>query len=345
LCLVPSADGWVTALNAANGKVVWRFNVNVYGRKGVFQGQVEAAQPPTGGVLVHKETVYITGGRHTGLEGGCTLYGLQLATGKVLFEQKLDAERVVVGFGNLQGVPTAAVALDLLQTDMSGRYLIGEGFAVDTTKNEVAKLPTYGIARGTGPLRTALFKSGPQPLRFWEALIPCGGSRNGSYGKLLFSRFDTRDESRDFTYPGGGGREKPLGSFIVIHQNRLFVLTGGGKRGGSCQINCWPLNANHEIPEKPAWSVPYIKTFAGAAISGKDGSPRLAASIAAGNRLYLAGYDVDDRPFLDQINADTGKGIGSVPLTPDQAVTRHGLAVVQDRLYASTVCGHLLCIE
>ncbi len=345
LCLVPSADGWVTALNAANGKMVWRFNVNVYGRKGVFQGQVEAALPPTGGVLVHNGTVYITGGRHTGLEGGCTLYGLQLATGKVVFEQKLDAEHVVVGYGNLQGVSTAAVALDLLQTDMSGRYLIGEGFAVDTTKNEVAKLPTYGIKKTPGPLRTGMFRSGPKPLLFWEALIPCGGSRNGSYGKLVFPRFDTRDESRDFTYPGGGGREKPLGSFIVIHQNRLFVLKGGGKRGGACQIDCWPLNASYEVPEKPAWSVPYIKTFAGAAISGKDSSPRLAAFIAAGNRLYLAGYDVDGRPFLDQINAGTGDGIGGISLAPDRAVTRHGLAVVQNRLYASCVGGHLLCIE
>jgi hypothetical protein len=342
---VPSADGWVTALNAANGKMVWRFEVNVYGRKGIFQGQVEAAQPPTGGVLVHNGTVYITGGRHTGLEGGCTLYGLQLLTGKVIFEQKLDEEHVVVGYGNLQGVPTGAVALDLLQTDMSGRYLIGEGFAVDTTKNEVAKLPTYGIKKTPG-LRAGMFKSGPQPLLFWEALIPCGGSRNGSYGKLVFSRFDTRDESRDFTYPGGGRKEKPLGSFIVIHRNRLFVLAAG-KRDAGGRIDCWPLNTNHEVSEKPAWSAPYSKTFAGAAISrsGKGGSPRLAAFVAAGNRLYLAGYDATDRPFLDQINADTGDGIGGIPLAPDRAVTRHGLAVVQNRLYASTVGGHLLCIE
>ncbi len=82
--LFGAADGWVYALRAADGELVWRFRAAPQERMvGVF-GQLESIWPVHGSVLVQNETLYVTAGRSTYLDGGIVFYRLDPHTGEML---------------------------------------------------------------------------------------------------------------------------------------------------------------------------------------------------------------------------------------------------------------------
>jgi outer membrane protein assembly factor BamB len=85
LCLFGSADGWVYCLNAADGKLVWRFRAAPAEWKICAFGQLESAWPVHGSVLVEGGVAYVAAGRHTHLDGGGFLYALDPASGKTLW--------------------------------------------------------------------------------------------------------------------------------------------------------------------------------------------------------------------------------------------------------------------
>lgn len=77
-----SADGWVYCVNAKNGQLVWRFRAAPETRLVGAYGQLESTWPTHGSVLIQNDTVYVTAGRSTYLDGGIVLYRLDPATGQ-----------------------------------------------------------------------------------------------------------------------------------------------------------------------------------------------------------------------------------------------------------------------
>lgn len=90
LCLFGSRDGWVYALNAADGGLVWRFRAAPRERRIIAFERLESAWPVYGSVLVTGGTAYLTAGRHTHLDGGCFVYAADPATGKVLWHTRAE---------------------------------------------------------------------------------------------------------------------------------------------------------------------------------------------------------------------------------------------------------------
>jgi len=84
------ADGWVYCLNAADGELAWRFHAAPCEKTIVSYGHLESAWPVHGSVLVKDNVVYCSAGRSSFLDGGIYLCGLDLATGKPLYQQHLD---------------------------------------------------------------------------------------------------------------------------------------------------------------------------------------------------------------------------------------------------------------
>ena len=82
--LFGSADGWVTCLAAADGQVAWRFRAAPKDRLVSAYGQLESAWPVHGSVLVQNDTLYVTAGRSSYLDGGIVLYRLDPVTGRQL---------------------------------------------------------------------------------------------------------------------------------------------------------------------------------------------------------------------------------------------------------------------
>ena len=84
------ADGSVYCLNAADGALAWRFDATPYDKIVISYGQVQSAWPIHGSVLIRGDVVYCSAGYSSYLDGGLYLYGLDVKTGGILYQGRLD---------------------------------------------------------------------------------------------------------------------------------------------------------------------------------------------------------------------------------------------------------------
>ena len=89
LCLVGCGDGSVYCLDASSGELAWRFKVSALERRIGSENRLESPLAVSGSVLVLDEVVYFAAGRSTFLDGGIRLYGLDVRTGKQLYNRVL----------------------------------------------------------------------------------------------------------------------------------------------------------------------------------------------------------------------------------------------------------------
>jgi outer membrane protein assembly factor BamB len=82
--LVGSADGWLYCLRATDGVLAWRFRAAPKDRLVSVYDQLESAWPVHGSVIVQNDTIYVTAGRSSYMDGGIVLYRVNPATGEPL---------------------------------------------------------------------------------------------------------------------------------------------------------------------------------------------------------------------------------------------------------------------
>lgn len=122
-----AADGWVYACRASDGALVWRFRAAPLDRQICVFGQLESVWPAHGSVLVQNDSLYVTAGRSTYLDGGIVLYRLDPSTGKQL------ARTVVTDIDPATDKQTGAEDRKLYGFDMEGAtsdILSGDGESV-----------------------------------------------------------------------------------------------------------------------------------------------------------------------------------------------------------------------
>ena len=88
LVLFGARDGWVYCLRATDGALAYRFK-DLPDRLICAHGQLEAAWPVSGSVLVLDNKLYFAAGRSSFLDGGIFLYCLDPRTGKLLNSRAL----------------------------------------------------------------------------------------------------------------------------------------------------------------------------------------------------------------------------------------------------------------
>ncbi len=114
------ADGWVYCLRAGDGELVWQFRAAPRERQIVVRGQLESAWPVHGNVLVRDGQVWCAAGRSSYLDGGIRLLRLQLATGSLLSEARLDSRDPSTGHqrkGVVRGFDLPGALPDVLSSD------------------------------------------------------------------------------------------------------------------------------------------------------------------------------------------------------------------------------------
>jgi outer membrane protein assembly factor BamB/SAM-dependent methyltransferase len=89
LCVFGSRDGYVYCLRSSDGELVWRFRAAPADRRLGSRGQIESVWPVHGSVLVRNGVVYAAAGRSSFVDGGLSLYALDLATGEVRHQKRL----------------------------------------------------------------------------------------------------------------------------------------------------------------------------------------------------------------------------------------------------------------
>jgi hypothetical protein len=91
MALFGSHDGYVYALRASDGELVWRFRAAPDDLRLVEKGQVASVWPVHGSVLIEQGNVYFAAGRSSCLDGGMHVYKLDLLTGKTLIAKNYSS--------------------------------------------------------------------------------------------------------------------------------------------------------------------------------------------------------------------------------------------------------------
>ena len=91
LCLFGSAAGWVYALRADTGEVVWRLRAAPTDQRIVAYGQVESPWPVPGAVLVMDDIAYFAAGRQPFADGGILVFAVNPLTGDRHWVQRIDS--------------------------------------------------------------------------------------------------------------------------------------------------------------------------------------------------------------------------------------------------------------
>ncbi len=90
LAVFGSRDGWVYALDARDGRLVWQYNAAASDRLVTEVSNIESASPAFASVLVVDGAVYAAAGRSTVIDGGILLWKLDLMTGRELAHVSQD---------------------------------------------------------------------------------------------------------------------------------------------------------------------------------------------------------------------------------------------------------------
>lgn len=88
--LFGSADGWLYCLRASDGQLAWRFRGAAEPRQIGAHDQLESAWPLHGSVLVRDDLAYFTAGRSSHVDGGIRFCAVEVATGKLAHETRLE---------------------------------------------------------------------------------------------------------------------------------------------------------------------------------------------------------------------------------------------------------------
>ncbi|MCG3180688.1 MAG: Outer membrane protein assembly factor BamB [Phycisphaerae bacterium] len=102
MVLFGCADGWVYALNAGSGELIWRYRAAPALDRIIVRERLESVWPVLTGVLVLDGVAVFAAGRHGSLDGGVEVYGVEPATGRLRWHKHSDTVgtvRLAVGDG------------------------------------------------------------------------------------------------------------------------------------------------------------------------------------------------------------------------------------------------------
>jgi outer membrane protein assembly factor BamB len=118
-------DGAVYSVQMADGALAWRFHAARDPRRVEVNGQLEAASPVYGSVLVSDGAAYCTAGRSSYLDGGIDLVRLDPASGKTLSKTAIYSPDPETGKQPAQSAPYAmpGALADILSGDADHVYL------------------------------------------------------------------------------------------------------------------------------------------------------------------------------------------------------------------------------
>jgi outer membrane protein assembly factor BamB len=327
LALFGCHSGYVYALRADTGDMVWEFQAAPHDERIVAYGQVESPWPVPGAVLAMDKLVYLVAGRQQLADGGVLVFALDALTGKKKWVHRLD-HIPQKGFYENSGLEFDPI--DILHQEGDGiamsRWIFsadGKTVAVDKW-NAFAKLDTGGgsvwVPRGSwnyGARHQDRFP-GESPRR------PLVVFRDGAvYGQLNASTDIFR---RDFDAESA---KKFDGKWITGWQ-----AARSGRSGGK------PFRT-YRVAEGAKWTVDPFTAVEEKAKPFKKGTQLYndvhAMALAGNGRLYAIHKDGRMKVF----DVAEGKVIAERQVP---SPIWDGLAIAGGNLFLSTRAGELLCL-
>ena len=326
LCLFGSATGWVYALRADTGAMVWRLRAAPTDERIVAYGQVESPWPVPGAVLVMDEVAYFAAGRQPLADGGILVFAVNPLTGDRHWVKRIDTVPQQ-GFYENSGLEFDPV--DLLHAEgdglaMSRWVLSPDGKDVSVDKwNAFAKLNT-----GAG-----------------EVWIPRG---SWTYGARHQHRFPGEAPRRpliafrdDNVYSSLNGSTDVFRRDFDLEQGETFnsKWITGWEASRTARENGKPYRT-YRIAEGALWTE---NPFADPDAEQEELKPstqrynRIHAMALAEDKLYAVHQD----GRLKVLSTSDGYVLDSAQVPPP---AWDGLAIAENHIYLTTQDGELVCL-
>jgi len=345
-----STDGWVYNLDAATGKLAWKFRaapeerlVNVYGR-------LESLWPVHGSVVVQNDKLWFTAGRSTYMDGGIVFYQLDPLSGKqltrsVLYHLDPDTDKELHK-EKPRSFDMVGCMSDILSGDGQQIFLKHLAFGPDGQESTNSTPHLYSV---TGMLDEewfirAYWRFGVNHGAGWSKWAQAGG-------QVPFGRIMCVDNDRVFAY----GREKVMGG-KTGHQTDSYHLFASDSRSAP------PTPAEQKaarrgkkkrqpnpIPPEKLWSTKKRITVRAMA-AGQD-KIVIAGPIDVGKKSEhlsffnpekaQAAFEGDDDIYLQMIDKNNGSKVFELKITENPSFD--GLSLTQGKIFLSSKDGTLTC--
>ncbi len=131
LCIFGSRNGWIYALRARDGALVWKYRVARRERRIIALGRLESPTPVYGSVLAEGGTVYYSAGWTSELDEGVRLGALDLATGRPKWERSfssIEREELEIPDRYKPFLSSQTVLSDILAGDSARLFIRGLAF-------------------------------------------------------------------------------------------------------------------------------------------------------------------------------------------------------------------------
>jgi outer membrane protein assembly factor BamB len=327
LCLFGSAAGWVYALRADTGRVVWRLRAAPTEERIVAYGQVESPWPAPGAVLVMDDVAYFAAGRQPLADGGILVFAVDPMTGDRHWVQRVDT---VPQKGFYENSGLEFDPFDILHAEGDGlamsRWVLsrdGEQVSVDKW-NAFAKLNT-----GAG-----------------EVWVPRG---SWTYGARHQHRFAGEAPRRPLVVFRDDNVYSSLNGTTSVFRRDFNLEAGekfdskwitGWKAGQLARQNGKPYRT-YRIAEGAAWT---NDPFADPTV--KPAEPKQGQQLH--NEIHAMALDGEGKLYvvhqdgrLKVMATETGEVLAESQVPPP---AWDGLAIAQGRLFLSTQSGELICL-
>lgn len=169
ICLFGSHDGFVYALNVADGQLIWRMQMAPNEDRMVSYGKVESPWPVIGSVLVADGVAYASAGRTQGSDGGIVVRAFAPETGAVSWATVLGPSNNVRALRRNDLILKTGDALQLMITRLNpgtgetvenpAQTFYSYRGRVDTLKRDIATQEGALKAAGEGTDKAAAIKT------------------------------------------------------------------------------------------------------------------------------------------------------------------------------------------
>jgi len=341
LALCGSRDGWAYALNAVNGKLVYRFRGAPAERRIVACDRLESPWPIHGSILITDGVAYLTAGRQSFVDGGIFAYALDPFTGRTLQktqvfspelqgierkEYETKSSQFLVPLSKFYDMPpeNLGAVSDILTAD--GELIYMRNLRLDPTdiSRPVSQARQTIDARFGGSVRQDPVP-GPQ-------VVSDAGFLDGSWFNQVY-----------WTY-----RNASRSKLLVFDDTTTYSVRAYDRKSRSRHDRYrfqpgkgYTLFAyNHETNEEQ-WAV--------------DIQVRIQAMVLAGDKLYVAGTrdmvdPADPWAFIEGRKGgvlcvySANDGASQQETDLESPSVFNGMCVAGTRLYISTIAGTVVCV-
>jgi len=355
-----SADGWIYALNAADGKLAWRFRAAPEARLTFVEGRLESVWPVHGTVVIHEDKLVATAGRSSYLDGGIRLYRLNPNTGEMLSETVIyspdpETGKQPKGGGN----DVRGVLSDILLSDGEDVYMRHVKLDFETGSDTGAGVHLFspiGLLDDTWWHR-GYWVFSDHFVAHWSGWWQAGN-------RVPSGRILSYDETSIFGY----GRDKYVGGntgqWRGGEKYQLFACDrpGAGKAPAKAAATPAPAPPKKKAkrPKKPAppakknrWAV-QVPFYVRAMVVAGDtmfiaGPPELTKTEGAGEKALhlkdaeeaMAAWQGRKGGHLWAVSAKDGEALAKYEL--DSMPVFDGMAAAAGRLYLTVQDGSVIC--